>query len=1004
MPEPRPNPPASIATHAAPSLFDLTPDLVFTIGVDGTLSGLNPSARRLLHGNRWDRLWIPSDNIAADTALQTARRDGQAQCDATLIGGATGNGWQVLLHRLPPDDISGQHVLAICRDISARLEAARQLADNALRARTLLGAHCDIAWSTSTAGNFDADQPAWRAYTGQSTAELMGKGWLHAVHPDDRAIADAAYPHPSDVRTTEYRLRHADGGYRNVVARMLPVYGPDGAVSVWVGSHTDVTATRQAEQRLRLAMQGGRMGTWDIDLGSGSMQCSATCMANFGFAGDSHVDYQLLSAAMLESDRLRWRAAVHEAIASASDVEVEVRVRWPDGSLHWAHMRGACTCDAAGNVIGLSGISLDITASKHNEETLRMTLAAGDVATWNWDIVADKVTVDSNMARLFPVDTASSGPAPLARYVEVIHPDDRERVGRQIEQALQSQQPFESRYRVRALDGQYHSVLARGRAEYGADGTPLQLPGVILDITRQSQVEDALSSSEERYSTLIDLMDQAFCVIEMLYDDEGKPVDFRYLEANPAFVKQSGLENAIGKTIRSFVPEHEQHWFDVYDQVLKTGHPMRYEDEAHAMERWFEIFAARLGGPGSTRLTVLFTDVSERKRAEKQLRQLADDLSEMDRRKTEFLATLAHELRNPLAPIRNGLQIMRLAADKPATVARVRDVMERQVNQMVHLVNDLLDVARITRGQIELKLERTDLKTIIASAVETSMPLIEANQHQLQVNIDEQALPLDADPTRLAQVVGNLLNNAAKYTPAGGQIVLTARREGLEVVIEVGDSGMGIPAASLPTVFEMFTQVGQNMGRAQGGLGIGLSLVRRLAELHGGSASAASAGTGLGSTFTVRLPLAAPAPAARDGSTPQSLPAAAVPFRVLVVDDNVDAADTLAAVLDIMGHTTQVVHDGAQALAMAPQFLPEVVFLDIGLPGMNGYDVARALRRTPAGAHAVLIALTGWGAEDDRSQSSAAGFDHHLTKPANLHAIGELLATVSTHQKKTDHV
>ena len=1002
MPDPCPNPPAS-AADAAPFLFDLTPDLVFTIAADGTLSDLNPSARQLLHGHSWDRLWIPGEHPQTQAALQTAREHGQAQCEATLLGGATGNGWQVMLQRLPAHETSGQPVLAICRDISARLEAGRQLADNALRARTLLGAHCDITWSTGQAGHFDADQPAWRAYTGQSTPELMGKGWLNAVHPDDRAIADASYPQPSDVRTTEYRLRHADGGYRNVVARILPVYGGDGAVSTWVGSHTDVTATRQAEQRLRLAMQGGRMGTWDIDLGSGGMDCSATCSASFGFAEGERVDYQRLSATMLEPDRQRWRTAVHAAIASVGDFEVEVRVRWPDGSLHWVHLRGTCTCDAAGTAIGLAGISLDITASKHNEETLRLTLAAGDVATWNWDIVADKVTVDSNMARLFPVDTSSSGPAPLARYVDVIHPDDRERVGEQIEQALQSQQPFESRYRVRASDGEYHSVLARGRVEYGADGTPLQFPGVILDITRQSLVEDALSSSEERYSTLIELMDQAFCVIEMLYDDEGKPVDFRYLEANPAFVKQSGLENAIGRTIRSLVPDHEQHWFDVYDEVLKSGHPMRYENEAHAMERWFEIFAARLGGPGSVKLTVLFTDISERKRAEKQLRQLADDLSEMDRRKTEFLATLAHELRNPLAPIRNGLQIMRLAADKPATMARVRDVMERQVNQMVHLVNDLLDVARITRGQIELKLERTDLKTIIAGAVETSMPLIEANQHQLLVNMDEQPLPLDADPTRLAQVVSNLLNNAAKYTPAKGRIVLTARRAGDEAVIEVRDSGVGIPAASLPTVFEMFTQVGQNMGRAQGGLGIGLSLVRRLAELHGGSASAASAGAGLGSTFTVRLPLAAPAQAASDDGAPHLLATKAVPFRVLVVDDNVDAADTLADVLGIMGYRTQVVHDGVEALAVTPQFLPEVVFLDIGLPGMNGYEVARALRQTPAGKRAVLIALTGWGAANDRSQSSAAGFDHHLTKPANLQAISDLLATIATNQGKTDH-
>ncbi|MGK5077790.1 PAS domain-containing protein [Janthinobacterium sp. HLX7-2] len=874
-------------------------------------------------------------------------------------------------------------------------------ASPAQAAHLLLGAHCDIVWSTTTFGQFDADQPSWRAFTGQSETELMGRGWINALHPDDRKVPDVMPTQLTGVVETQYRLRHVSGAYRNVIVRMLAVRAPDGSVLEWLGSHCDVTQQRQTEQRLRLAMQGGRMGTWEIDLGSGSMTCSDAFMANLGFPPAANIDYTQLTGRMLDGDLQQWQAVVHAAIASAGDFEIEIRVRWADGSLHWAHMRGACVSDGAGKVIALSGISLDLTASKHHEVSLRQTLAAGEVATWNWDIVADRVTADSNMARLFSID--ASAVAPLARYLEIIHPDDRARVHAHITQAMAEHSPFEASYRVCASDGQYRSVIARGRVEYAADGTPLQFPGVILDITRQKQVEDALRSSEERYRALIDLMDQAFCVIEMLYDEQGQPVDFRYLEGNPAFVKQSGLDNAIGKTIRSIVPDHDQHWFDLYDQVLKSGEPVRYENEAVAMERWFEVFAARLGGPGSRLLTVLFSDISERKRSENQLRQLADNLSEMDRRKTEFLATLAHELRNPLAPIRNGLQIMRLAADKPATVARVRDVMERQVNQMVHLVNDLLDVARITRGQIELKLERADLKTIIAGALETSMPLIEASRHQLQVELDEQALPLIADPTRLAQVLGNLLNNAAKYTPAGGHITLRAVRDGKEALIEVQDSGVGIPAESLASVFDMFTQVGQNMGRAQGGLGIGLSLVRRLAELHGGNATAASPGVGLGSTFTVRLPLLAAAPAAPATLATPAIPTNSRHFRVLVVDDNVDAADTLAAVLEMMGHATQVAHDGAHALAMAPQFLPDVIFLDIGLPGMSGYEVARALRQTPAGAKVVLVALTGWGAENDRSQSSAAGFDHHLTKPANLHAIGELLAALSTAPTHNDH-
>lgn len=628
-------------------------------------------------------------------------------------------------------------------------------------------------------------------------------------------------------------------------------------------------------------------------------------------------------------------------------------------------------------------------------QALRLTLEAGEVATWNWDIVTGLVTADRNMARLFPLQGEQAAAAPLENYLALIHPEDLPQLNASIAQAVAQGTPFEASYRVRGSAGQIHHVLARGRVEYGADGRALRLPGVILDITRQKQMEDALHSSEERYGTLIEVMDQAYCVIEMLYDANGKPVDWRYLEGNPAFVKQSGLENAIGRTIREMVPGHDQHWFNVYDEVLRTGHPIRYENEAQAMQRWFDIYATRLGGPGSRKLAVLFSDISVRKRHELQLRKLADDLSEMDRRKTEFLATLAHELRNPLAPIRNGLQIMRMAADKPDTVARVRDVMERQVNQMVHLVDDLLDVARITRGQIELKPDRIDLKNVIASAVETNLPLIEANRHQLQLELDEQALMLDADPTRLAQVVGNLLNNAAKYTPAGGQISLIARRDHNEAVIAVRDSGIGIPPAALGSVFDMFTQVGQNMGRAQGGLGIGLSLVRRLAELHGGSASAASDGPGKGSTFTIRLPLL-PLPPQAVAQAKPTMPAANGQLRVLVVDDNTDAAETLCAILDMMGHQAEMVHDGAQALAKAPQFRPDVIFLDIGLPDMNGYEVARALRQTPAGSGCVLVALTGWGGEDDRNQANAAGFNHHLTKPAQLNAIGELLASLST--------
>jgi len=377
-----------------------------------------------------------------------------------------------------------------------------------------------------------------------------------------------------------------------------------------------------------------------------------------------------------------------------------------------------------------------------------------------------------------------------------------------------------------------------------------------------------------------------------------------------------------------------------------------------------------------------------------ELRRMADDLAEQDRRKTEFLATLAHELRNPMAPIRSGLQLMRRTTGDPAALARVHEIMDRQLDHLVHLVDDLLDVARITRGQVELKPEWIALEDVVQAAIDSSLPLIEASRHRLDLRLPAASLKLYADATRLTQVVSNLLNNAAKYTPRGGDILLAAERDGDQAVIVVSDNGIGIPSASLESVFQMFTQVPHPTQRSHGGLGIGLSLVRSLVELHGGTITAASRGVNAGSVFTVRLPLAgkdspAPGPAARAPSAP---PAG---LRLLVVDDNRDAAETLSALLGAMGHTAPVAADGHQALRMIASLRPQLVFLDIGMPGMSGYEVAQAVRADPQFDGVRLVALTGWGGEADRARGRAAGFDAHLTKPATVAAIEDALARLA---------
>jgi PAS domain S-box-containing protein len=380
--------------------------------------------------------------------------------------------------------------------------------------------------------------------------------------------------------------------------------------------------------------------------------------------------------------------------------------------------------------------------------------------------------------------------------------------------------------------------------------------------------------------------------------------------------------------------------------------------------------------------------------------QLYQALREADRRKDEFLATLAHELRNPLAPIRNSLQILKMSRLDAATVERSREMMERQVHHLVRLVDDLLDVSRVMRGKIELRKERVDLATVVARGVETVQPLIDAQRHELIVNLMPGSLPLDADPVRLAQVVGNLLTNAAKYTEANGRIWLTAQKDKNEAVLRVRDTGIGIAPDMLPHIFELFMQVDHAATRSQGGLGIGLTLVKSLVEMHRGSIEAHSEGLGRGSEFVVRLPLVNEERQETDENEKRELPqipARSSGHRLMVVDDNRDAADSLALLLRLQGHEVRVANDGAAALEMVKVYQPEIVFLDIGMPGMDGYEVARRLRRTPGLENTILAALTGWGQQDDRRRTAEAGFDHHLVKPPESKAVDSLLALLPKH-------
>jgi signal transduction histidine kinase/ActR/RegA family two-component response regulator len=426
-------------------------------------------------------------------------------------------------------------------------------------------------------------------------------------------------------------------------------------------------------------------------------------------------------------------------------------------------------------------------------------------------------------------------------------------------------------------------------------------------------------------------------------------------------------------------------------QVARLEHPLK----ASTLHVYADLLATLSDHTLRSRYHT-FTEaerLSELTGLSEQLRQRTQELGEANRRKDEFLAMLAHELRNPLAPIRNAIQVMRLLAKEDVNLCWAGDVVERQVQHMSRLVDDLLDVSRFTSGKITLQKEPTDLAAVVARAVEAARPAIEERRQEMSVALPPELMRVEGDPIRLAQVVGNLLNNAAKYTPEGGRIWLTARREGNTAVVSVRDTGVGIAADMLPRVFDLFAQADRSLAHSEGGLGVGLTLVKSLVELHGGSVEAHSPGPNRGSEFVVRLPLLADGQRPSGGEEPGDAQAVPLPpRRILVVDDNVDSAESLAVLLRLQGHEVEVAHDGATALAAAQTFRPQAVLLDIGLPGMDGYEVARRLRQQSVPAEMLLVAVTGYCQEEDRRRSQEAGFNAHLVKPVCLGTLHALLA------------
>ena len=722
-----------------------------------------------------------------------------------------------------------------------------------------------------------------------------------------------------------------------------------------------------------------------------------------------------------------------------------------------------------------------------------------------------------------------------------VHPDDHAITLDAWTRAQQGGDGFSVEHRIRSASGEYRWFLVRAEPVRDPQtGAIDQWFGTSTDVHDRKLAEAALRKSEARYRSLFESIDEGFCLIKVEFDENGRPDDYRFCDINPSFQSQTGLVDAVGKSMRELAPAHESHWFDIYGRVAATGEPVRFENEAKALGRWYDVFASRIEEEDGPKVAILFKDITEQKRltetlrrseqaaidaaheadterqklnallqaapvgivvsdttgaillanaAHKQLwgephpdstsidqfsewkgwwadhserhgrrleprewttaRILAgeenprdiltiesfdvppvrrtvlitgapvkdghgrivgsvvaqmdisdrikaeDALRQADRRKDEFLAMLAHELRNPLAPIAAAADLLALGRSDEARIRQTSGIIARQVRHMTGLVDDLLDVSRVTRGLVQLDETMLDAKRILSDAVEQVRPLIEKRRHHLAVHMPPEVAFVRGDVKRLVQVIANLLNNAAKYTPEGGNIVLGMEIDGGHVRIAVSDNGIGIAPELQPTVFDLFTQADRASDRSQGGLGIGLALVKSLVELHGGHITMHSDGIGKGSRFVVCLPhLDTHAAMPHAGREMAALAGPGNALKVMVVDDNADAAHMLGMFIEELGHQVVIEYHPRRAIERARDDSPDVCLLDIGLPDMDGIELARRLRHQPETAKSILIAVTGYGQEQDRDAALGAGFHYHFAKPVDSAKLADLLSGI----------
>ena len=886
------------------------------------------------------------------------------------------------------------------RDVTEQKLNEERLRASEERQRLALDAAELGMWNIDVASQAVQTDARFRAIFG-TTEECPNFSQLIAIiHPDDapavqEAIAAAIRPEDPVPYAIEYRVVHPDGSLRWVFAKgrsSLDGASPTKRVVSFDGTVADVTDRKQSEDALKASETRSQIilesitdGFFALDADWRFIYVNAAGGRIIDRAPDELIGKSLWDefpgAVGSEFDRLHRRVV-------ASRVSESIAAHYPELD-RWYEV----TAYPASN--GLSVYFRDVTDRKRLEQE-RQQFAALVEASSDFIGVAglDQQGVYVNqagqeMSGLEPDQVRSTS------VLDFFPESERNRILGLIADSEGREHVVVDTWFQHLKTGQLIPVSWSFLRLRDASGNVSGYATVTRDLTERNKAENLLRASEEKRRLALDAAELGMWHVEPV--TRATTTDARYRAIFGTTEEWTDYLQAVAV----IHPDDQLAVLEAVAAATRMENPTQFTIEyriAHpdGSLRWILANGrASFEGIGSakrvTSLDGTVADITDRKRGEDERERLVARLQEQDQRKDEFLATLAHELRNPLAPIRTGLQVMhRVKSDQEAT-EKIRLMMERQVGQLVHLIDDLLDLSRISRGKIALRKERIGLDRAIEQAIEASRPSIEKAGHKLLIEVPPEPIYVDADLTRLTQVFSNLLNNAAKFTERGGQVRLAVQLMGAEVIVSVTDNGIGIPTHMLPHVFEMFTQVEGSLGRSQAGLGIGLSIVQRLVQMHGGLVEVRSDGPGRGSEFIVRLPVALSL--AEDGPADQpELVHPTSSYRILVVDDNVDAAESLAILLAAEGNETRTANDGLEALDVAAAFEPDAILLDIGMPKMSGFEVCRRIRQQAWSKNTVVIALTGWGQDEDKRRTREAGFDFHLVKPVLPEALEKLLA------------